>query len=348
MRLTLFLFVLAISFESYAQAPQLPRENQYEFAAEVSHFTTENNFGTYDGTSKVPHVGSFTNTKTKLQVSYNLSSDWRVFGSGSFAHSASDDGNLSRSNSGLSEFDLGGQFWKKLGPSIALGPEAVFTYPAFRVDEDSDDTLIGEGAMRLRTGGWVLFQTGMLRPYLYAGFEYRDGGRAYLLPYRVGITLKPNQFWAQLEFRGHETVVDDANSEDRDIRGLYLRTVNGGSLHFYSINPSLRELATEVGVSFGDFNLKGGFAITVDGHNAADGWTGLVAVSYSPQPKYEEPPQDDRRFEFKNEKYDESLFQDEVSVERNGKPKPKIRKKLRKKPMVDQLLQETQKELEEK
>lgn len=349
MRLTLFLFVLAISFDSYAQAPQLPRANQYELSTEASHFSTQSNYGTQDGTSNIPQVGSFTNTRGRLGISYDLSSSLRVFGSGTFAYSESDNGTITNSSSGLSEFDIGGQFWTNITSSIALTPEAIFTYPTFRVDEFSDQTLIGEGAMRLRAGSWALLRTGSFRPFVYLGYEYRDEGRAQLLPYRVGATFQPNQFWAQLEFRGHETVVNDTHTSDRDLRGVYLRQVDGGSLYFYPINPSVREVAAEAGMNLNDFRIKLGFSITVDGNNSADGWTGLVGLSYSPHSQItEDSEQAPRRFDVKSEKYDESLFQDDVSTDQPDKPKRRIIKKIRKKPAVDEMLQDAQKQLEQK
>lgn len=340
--LTLFLAVFAISFECFAQAPSAPRENRYEIRGEFSYFTSESNYGSG---AQVPDDGSFTNALTSTQVLFDLNPDLRLYGGAVYGWTEADDGYESRTHSGFSEVSLGTQYWFRL-PLVYLVPQGDFTAPTFRVDEYSDDPLIGEGAMKVRAGGWAIFRLGLVRPFVYAGFEYRDEGRSHLLPYRVGLQFKQKMFWLQGEYRGHQTVMDDENSDLRQDRDLYLHQVNGGSYRYYAINPSVGEGAVEAGLQVGSFGVKAGFAMTATGDNAAEGWTALVGVSFSPTPAPVER-REDEGFEFKTEDYDKSLFKETDELSPNDGYKRRIRKKIRKKPEVDRLLQDTQRKLED-
>jgi hypothetical protein len=339
--LTLFLAVLAISSESSAQAPAPPRENRYEIRGEFSYFASDSNYGSG---AQIPDGGEFTNALTAAQVFYDLTSDFRAYGGATYGWTKADDGYESRTHAGFSELSLGSQYWFRL-PRLYLVPQGDFVMPAFRVDEYSEDALIGDGAMRIRGGGWAILRLGPVHPFSYLGFEYQDEGRARLLHYNAGLQFKPKNYWLQAEFHGYQTVIDDSDSDLRQDRDLYLHQVDGGSYRFYALNPSVSEAAVSGGFNIGPIGAKAGLTMTVAGNNSAAGWTAFVGVSFSPVP---DPIQrrDDDHFEFKTEEYDKSLFKEGREISPNDGHKRKIRKKVRKKPAIDKLLQDTQKELE--
>lgn len=347
--LTVFLLLLGIPFEARAQAPELPIENQYELRLESSYFTTSGNFNTGGGsTTGLDENSSFTTSQTQFQALYDLRKNLRLNGGLNWGWSESYDGvfDTARHHSGVSEYFAGVQHWTRMD-YLFLAPQADFVFPAFRIDENSDQVLIGEGAMRLRGGSWALLRIQHFRPFIYLGYEYRDEGRSHLVPYHLGIQYNSPKFWAQFDFRGYESLIDDEDSNFRDERDLYHRRVNGGSYHFYAINPAYSEIAMEAGFALGPVNLKTGFALSMNGSSSAEGWTGLVGISYAPNLKREDRVEAEKRFEFKTEKYDQSLFIEDAEPTQPP-AKRKIRKKVREKPAVDQLLQDTQRDLEKK
>lgn len=290
-----------------AESPNPPRAGHYEARGTVSYFTTGSNY-TSDGSQDLFNGGEFTNWTGELSFTYDWRPDWRFSGGVNGGYSESDDGFFTRSNSGANEVFASAQKWFESGP-LDIAPQADFIFPLWRVDEGGDDALIGEGAMRLRAGSWAFWPRGTFKPFGYLGFEYRDEGRAFLLPYSVGVKLKVSQFWIQGEYRGFETIVDDSDTDNQAVRDVYLNRVNGGSYRFYSINPAASEFAAEAGTRLGDFGLFAGFAITVNGKNAADGYTGYGGISWSPTGHRRRD--DDDGFNIRGERYDESLFHEQ-------------------------------------
>ncbi len=346
--LTLVITLLGIVFDSSAQAPQPPLMHRYEIRSDFSYFSTDANYEPGGGTvNSLISNSNFTNMQLQLQFLHDTRSDLRLYGGLIGSWSESDDGIYIRNNYGLSEYFLGAQFWQRWR-GVWLVPQADFILPAFRIDETGDDTLLGEGAVRVRGGGWAIGKFQAFTPFTFLGFEYRDEGRSFLLPYRLGITYKPgSSWWVQTELRGYESVVEDSDTLNRDYRRLYLRRVNGGSYHFYPINPALSELSAEAGLMIGPFALKAGVAITLNGSTAAQGWTGNLGLSFSHRPSGPLPDwQTEDELEMGNEEYDQSLFIEGGEPEKSRPTKKKIRKKIRKKPAVDQLLNETERELE--
>lgn len=321
MNLIVLFNLLLVPWLSSAEAPNPPVENRIEGRAVYSYYFTDTNY-TSEGSSALVGNGSLTSMMGDFTAVYDWRSDWRFFAGMNYAYVETDDAIFSRSNSGLNEIYLGAQNWYEMGP-FDVTPQLEFYYPLWRVDEEADDALIGEGAMRTRVGSWIFWPKGFYRPYGFLGFEHRDGGRSFLLPYQVGVKFKMSNFWAQVEYRGFETIVDDSDSDNEVIREDYLQEVNAGSMHFYSVNPSASEVALEGGTHFGDFGLFGGFLVRVTGVNSSEGWGAFAGISWSPSTgSAANTRQRGEEFAPPTDNYDQTLFEDEV------KPKPKAKPKL--------------------
>lgn len=350
--LTLFL-VFAVLCPAQAERPVPPRPGVFTAGGEFLHFKSNANF-TQGGASQDLLAGTgITQMQGTLTGSFDFTKSFRAFAGLSYvqAEATSTDinnifgSNQTRSAAGFNEVVLGAQGWLPAG-QFAIVPEGVFGYPFWRVDEGSDDPLIGEGAMRLRAGAWGIWRLPVIQPFLYGAYEYRDAGRASLLHYSAGGHLRLRQFWLQGEYRAYTSVTDDGDVNDHNIRDTFITRANGGSYRNYSVNPESAELVAQAGIRFNGFNVYGGYATTMSGKSSADGDTFFAGVVFTgkvnlPKPSPRDELSEEEQFQIEKDRYDESLFNED----KDGKKK--IKKRVRKQPSVDKLLHETEKELSE-
>ncbi|MBX3020846.1 MAG: hypothetical protein KF799_04155 [Bdellovibrionales bacterium] len=314
----------------------------------MDYFSTSRNFSSGGSSTALFRGAKFSNTQFGLGGSYDFDKMWRVFANISAASTSATSNdpliltnNITRTNSGLNEGSVGVMSWFNLGP-IALAPTLSLTYPFWRVNEDSEDPLLGEGAMQVLAGSWGIWRLGQFEPFVFAGYNYRDGGRSTLFPYRAGLNFRIRNWWIQGEYRGTVTVSDDTDNNDQIPRLTYTTAVNGGSFRYYAVNPESAEAAIETGFRYRGFGFYGGFATTTSGSNSADGNLIYAGISYSgrikltPRTAVEEHPEE--QFEIEQDQYDETLFEEEGAR--------KVKRKVRKQPSVDKLLHETEKDLQ--
>lgn len=352
--LTLF-FAWMMSF-AHAERPLAPRPGAFNAGATFSYYKTTANF-TDGGSSKSLFNGAqLTNMTGDATLAYDFSRALRASAGLSYGQTSTDSnnlfgtGNVGRSNSGVNEAHASALGWFNFG-TVTLAPQADFIYPFWRVNEQSDSPLLGEGAMVARLGGWALVRLDMFTPFAYVGYAYRDSRRSALLPYSVGLHVKPGIWWVQAEYRGFTSVSSDGDSQNRLTRESYLTRINGGSLRNYSVEPSGGEAVLEAGVRLaGHFNLMAGYSLNVNGSRYADGSTIYAGLSYSgfmggssdKRVRLDEHPEE---FEAEKNSYDESLFRNEPIED---EPKKKIQRKPRKaQPGLDKLMNETERTLQE-
>jgi len=367
--LTLLSVLLTTSFYAAAEVPSTPRRGQSELRGALSYFTSTSNFAVDGGGSEeVQSGGEYSQRLGEFTYTYDLRADWRILGGFSAASAESSDASFSRSNSGLNEIYGGAQKWYEI-EKFDFVARGDFVYPLFKVEEGGDDALLGEGALRASGSALLIYPWGGLKPFAHLGFEYRDGGRSFLLPYGVGLKFRSGRFWLQGEYRGYESVVDDADTENRMDREVYLGQVNGGSFRYYSVNPSASEIAVEAGARFGAFGVFGGVAMTVLGSSSADGLSAMVGLSYRPNfSRSVDTGREPEPFDIRNERYDESLFEEpsapkpptaviqkpqDVEVQLQLKhvpPKKKNNAKIKKQnaKKLDKLMKDTENSLEKK
>ena len=294
--LTLFLLAFAISNVSHAEMPESPKGLDYRIDANGTYYNSSVNWKTGGGsTQDLLNGGYFTDFIGQVTYAQDLDKFRRIYGGFTYSSTESYDGTITRTNSGFNELLAGGQYWYRFS-GYRLVPAADLVYPLVRVDREADDVLLGEGAIKAKFGSWVLFPNGRWVPFGYLGYEYRDEGRSHALPYSVGIKWKmAPPLWAQFEYRGYERLFANADSENRNVRDAFLQKVNGGSYRYYSINPSYSEFNVEAGYSFGPVSIYGGFAISINGSSAADGWMGMAGIAYSPLGTLKAPPDEFER-----------------------------------------------------
>lgn len=353
--LILFLASLFSNSVWAVAAPEPPQSLNYTVDSSVSYFFTNTNYNSDGQTQGLLNDGEF----TSIQARFAYIQDWqkvmRGYGGAVIGFTESWDGVNSRSNSALHELFFGGQYWLSYEEKILIVPQGDFVYPLQRLDVNGADVPPGEGAMRIKAGAWGLYPIQEFTPFVYLGYEFRDEARSHLIPYSLGVKYKMDRaIWLQGEYRGYETIQNDDDSSDRVAREFYLSRVAGGSYTFYSVNPSVGELAVSAGYNMGSLTVYGDVAKTMAGANSAEGWTLTLGLTYSPvtseNARYEQYESEGPGpgFDATPIPEDTSLFKEssqEISPDVKTVPRPKPKRKPRKS-NVDQLLQDTQKELE--
>lgn len=280
--LTLFLTLISIMLPVWAEVPDAPRQGRTRTDASFSYFTSSANYKSGGGTIEdLPNGGEYSLGQLRAALAHDLSSELRFWAGLNAGFTTTNNGAEERTNSGLSEILGGAQYWVKMYRWRLVGQGDLF-YPIFRVDEGSDQALVGEGAMRIRGGAWGIIPWGDLEPFVYLGVEYRDDGRSHLLPYAAGAKYRFGAWWVQGELRGFESLTDDENAGDTLARETFLNRVQGGSYKLYSVNPAQSEIAAEAGFDVDGFLVYGGISMVVNGSNTADGLTFMVGLGYTP------------------------------------------------------------------
>ena len=392
--LTTFFTLLFMLAPAHGQTlPRLLKKDRAQAAVTLDYFSSTANYGAGGGTFKaLPDSGSFQNVLLKASGSYELDNKWKFFGglTGSMVNAQND--NYTHSASELTEFNMGAHYWLMRRP-FWLIPVFKYTYPLQRVSDSTTGTITGEGAMTFDGGTWISKKMGWIRAHGYLGLKYQDEGRASLIPWIVAAEYRPQFWFFSGGLRGSETLQGSADSHDAHL--TVVNRTNAGSLRYYGVNPSSREIWGESGLHWQNWQVWLGIAQTFNGQSSASGFTATIGglidfdlgfggsesdYDSNFQP-YSKPAE---KFKSKTEKYDHSLFEesspdapeeesvtpaddsqtedymnnampsesataDEPPVEEKPKKKPakKKKKKVKAGPSTEQMLDETQKKLEE-
>ncbi|MGE4132036.1 MAG: hypothetical protein AB7F86_10400 [Bdellovibrionales bacterium] len=333
--LTCFFKLVLSSIVMAAESPEPPRGLDFRLDASASYFSSQTNYAAGGGgTEDLPNGGYFTEYVGIFKYIQDLNDNHRLYGGMAFSFTESEDGTTTRSNSGVRELLFGGQYWGWASGKYFVIPQLDVVYPLFRVSRSSDDALLGEGALKVKAGSWLTWTAGDLWPFVFLGYEYRDEGRSHAIPYSIGAKYKLSPLWFQLEYRGYERLFDNADTENRASRDAFLRKVDGGSYRYYSLNPSMSEVAAQVGFSFGAIGVSGGVAYTVNGDSEALGWTFEGGLTYTPRgsikgasrerriprqvPIRAEPATPEQKFDAETQFKEEQFFQEEKPPEPTG------------------------------
>lgn len=291
--LTLFLHLITLTFSAAAEVPAPPSGLDYRLDANVTYFNSDSNFTSGGGSTKaLLNDGYFTDIIGRVQYTQDLDKAQRVYGGFTYSQTESYDGTATRTNNGFNELMAGGQWWFNFGPYRLVAAGDV-VYPLYQVNKNGDDALLGEGAMKIRTGGWFIYPIKTLTPFAYLAYEYRDGGRSHAIPYAIGLNYRLSKIWLQGEYRGYEKLFDAADTENSTTRDAFLQKVDGGSYRYYALNSAMSELAASAGITFGTVTAYGEAAYMVNGSNVADGMTFMLGVAYVPGGRIHEAGSED-------------------------------------------------------
>lgn len=381
--LTAFLLIFHLGIVNADEIPRAPHEGRYSVGLDGSYFWSSANYG-HDGGSHESFGGDYSEWSLRPRAAWEMNSLLRFYGSLGYLSVESTGTPGSSAGSGMSDAALGAQAWMDLG-GVRLVPQADFVMPLYRVDKDSNNALLGEGAMTIQGGSWLLWSP--VKPvtlFGFAGFRHRDEGRSFLLPYDLGLNYRfsPGGWWLQGGLRGYQTVVDDTDTDFTVERDAYLAKANGGTFRYFQINPSTMELNVETGRKFarGEWGFYVGNSLTLSGESSAHGLSVYGGLAFyggrgesdayessdgfmpghdvvAPLPVEKQAPIE--KFKTPEPKYDESLFKDEVEVGRppveklakpkaavKAKPKPAVQAKPKALPTVQMIKKKRKKKID--
>jgi hypothetical protein len=368
-----FSLFIVFNLVSAQTLPKPPRRQRVQAMGTLDYFNSSANYSSSGGAFKdLPNGGSYKNILTRFGGSYDLDNQWHLLGSLLASKATAED--VSQTNDGFAMSELSGeaQYWLMRRPAWIV-PELKFIYPLQRVSDSTQDIITGEGAMALQAGAWVAKKIGAIRGYGYLGYKYQDEGRAGLVPWTLAVEYRPEMWFIDGGFRGFETLVE--SSDDRTQRELVLARTNAGSLKYFSVNPSSKEVFGEVGMHNRDWSAWLGLSQTFNGEEYAAGLTASVGAlinlgmffpneegssgDFGSDPAEDErfsaPPDKSDKFDYGGEKYDEKLFKDADPVKPEDqfapvdKPTPKKKRVIKRKkgPSTDKMLNDVEKKLEQ-
>lgn len=359
MRFILFsavIYFICLGSQSFAQLIQIPetiKQDTFMLSTGVNYFSTNANYSGGGGSYKdLPSSGRYDNIRLDALGRYDYSNKLSLKGGFGFARATSHTDQIDRTNTGVTDVYFGAQYHYIKSPTWNLFPDVWFGYPLFRVG-NSTGPLLGEGAMYLQAGAWLMRRFGRFEPYVYLAYRYQDEGRAGLIPFNLGTRYKVEYMWLGLELGGFQRLSGDSQTAAQ--KALITDRYDGGSLRYYSTNPSLFEArAYAEGWLSQDMHLKVGVAQTVNGSSTAAGWSAFAVFSLDLSAFSEVSTSNDDRTpysparKFRTEERDdtESYFQEKMEVPADGEPPaPRPRPKKRK-ANLEQMIHDTEKSLE--
>lgn len=275
---TIFIFVF--SRVTHAALPPSFRTGRITLQLESEYFKTDANYDLDGESQKLLSDNNYTNIANTFTGTYFLDGGWSLGGGFGYAYATSESIE-NRTNGKLTHLLARGQ--KLFAISLfRLIPEVELTMTTDKIEEDRDEVLTSEGTNGIKAGTWLTMDVWRFRAYGYAGFDYRDDGRAGLMPWRGGLALRQAKWFFSGEMGGIETITDDEYIDSRFERTLITSRTNAGSLRYYSVNPRLVEMRALAGFEIlSNLQLSLGYGQTLIGKSTADGQSLFLALTYN-------------------------------------------------------------------
>lgn len=308
-----FLFLLSLSSTSFATPYSLKtyREGSLGGQISVNHFRTRSNYDTSGQQQTLVNSGEFVASDINLAGRYIMSNQWGLSGQLNLAATESNDGNNIRSNSSFTSIQLGSDH-RILRGWIDLIADFDFKLPFYRVKPGTDDSLLSEGDSHLQALIEIQKRERKYTAYFYTGYRYRDEGRSAQIPYAFGGFYNFRSWSLGLELRGFTKAGDDKFTADPTQRTSITNSVDAGSLHFYSVNPTRSELEFNGRFELNrDWDLIAGLGSTIGGVSTSSGINGFVAFQFSEQPVYAPRAPKKEFIEDTRDGVDQRLFEEE-------------------------------------
>jgi hypothetical protein len=286
----LFIIAVAIGFSASAQAQNLGLQTLHDFnfhegrifyQADTDYFTTDANYSNDGGSFEhMPSGYSITNLTSSMRAGYDFSSDLSIFGLLNYGYTMTSDPAYDRTNSGVSDIGLGAQYILMTSPFVLI-PDFEFFFPLFKIDEATDEALIGDGALSARLGTWLQKDISFFVLEGYLGFQYRDDGRSGLLKWQAGGYVPIRSFKIGASAGGYQSVLDDEFKDLPIARTRVTNRVNAGSLRYYNVNASLVEARAWLSYDFSFLSIQAFYNRSLTGENNAEGQSFGAAISFA-------------------------------------------------------------------
>lgn len=282
-------FILGFNFQSvFAAPPPQARPGKVSVIFETQYFDTVANLNDRGDRVSLFQDNSYQNVTAIADILYEERRGWQFGLGGGLSYASSDDPYETRTNSEFTDVHV---YMRKIfnWGKFRLIPETNVSVAVVDIQPNQETVMTNEGVNTYSVGTWARLQAGRIAPYGYLGFQHRDERRSGLLPWAFGVQSRYRIFKGAVELGGSQSVIDDKdNSRPGQLRRFTTNErVNGGSLRYYSVNPSFIEARvyaeTELQKKF-RIGAMGGYIIS--GENTAMGYTlglslALALDSYS-------------------------------------------------------------------
>lgn len=293
-------------------------------AVEISQYSTTSNFTSGSSFEALESGNSYSLQELDASAKYSPSRTVSYGGGFKFGNSKSSSATFDRTNSGISDLYVNFQYKLPFSKVYSV-VDSEITYPIYKVEPNSEYSLIGEGATSAQVGGWMMRKFWGLTNYTRLALKYQDGGRASLLLVRIGGFGRIDALRLGGEVNGFLPVTKDRFSNDPNQRWQVLNSLSGGSRKFYSVDPALFQLKVWGSYQFSNrINLIGSYAYPFNGENTGRGQTLALAMEWpfdlsrrtssgKPLPTGRIRPKTKKEtdsFKIQEEKYEEKLFEE--------------------------------------
>jgi hypothetical protein len=216
---------------------------------------------------------------------YNFSRSFSLYAGLNGSDVTTQTGGRLRKKSSVNEVVLGADAllykgWAHLIASVEGG------YPIFQIDTLTNDPLSSDGVWYAQGQLFLYRPWGLINSYAQLGFRGRGEGVAQLFLYEFGLELPfSRNFLIGTGVGGASTAVKDELTSTE--RTTVTSRVNGGSHYYYAHDPEWIEWQAWAGFSpVKSWQVKGGYAQTFNGRNAAQYGKVFLSLSFDfdPQP----------------------------------------------------------------
>ncbi len=345
MKLSVLLFFLFLSLQTFAEFPLLDepsrkfKQGLWDLQSQLTYFQATANYlkggGSY---ADLPSGSDYHLITMDFGAHYGLSKKWGAFVTSQIANAESKNTIASRTdtktNSNLTQI-VGGTDYLfytsgNTNSTMELFADTALTIPFQKVNAQSSQVLINEGAMELAARLVGRLQWRSFGFFGFGGFTYRDEGRSGLVPYGVGSEWNLKALNLGAELRGYQTIVNDQYSSEPS-RRQSVAVNNGNSLKFYSVDQSILETnlwlrSKSENQTKNQLSWKAGGGMTLTGASSAAGWSLFLGLNYtlSPSTTGAAPPNSD--VQPVQPKHEVEQFEEDISDEANQnyfrKPQP--------------------------
>ncbi len=344
--LVLFASLYCSGVEAYDLTPPKFDKKVLRLSTDLNYLSSTANFSAEGGSHEsLPGSNFYRNLSTSFGGEYVFGPHWSTSGAISLARSDSDTTSAERINV------QGRDFTFALNRKSAFSFANMISYgkvvfPLNRIKATTDDSLVGESALEVLAGAWLVKDFYPMQIFANLNYDYRDEGRAHLVNYQLGAKYDLEGIYFGGNIKGNAIAKDDDFVQTANRRTDVTTRVNGGSLAFYSVNP--QRISANLWMAF-DLTatnyLYFGYERSLTGKNASLNDAVFVGASWDFDISTDKTPvttlinkkseQEVNQFTIESEKYEDKLFDEKAQHERRKKKKKE-----------KELLDETQKNLE--
>lgn len=252
------------------------RSNSIDIDLNSSIYNSDSNYYSNSGDlSALPYGGSYQLMDLEPSLRWMMNTRFAAYSMTNVSMAESHgynatDGAYKKTNTTLSRLGVGAEYLLYDGTFEAI-PEVRFVYPLETYSDSGNAVMNQEGALELLTQMTIQTEWGSLKPYTYLGVDYRDQGRAVLMPWGVGTEYKFLKSAMGGELGGFSSIVDDQDASNNTSRRLQSLNVNGGSFRFGAVNPMAINASLWFRFRIGSLMAKVYAVSSVAGGNYANG-----------------------------------------------------------------------------